>query len=142
MILFGFSLIFALFALIAGTFLLVFFVGMYVPIVTQWLRSGEWREAVEGWREQVRRLRRIERVDRMWNWFECRSVRGKGEAVDAEELERLGSHDGEGREGSVGGETLFEGEEDEDGGGDGDGQARKEEEMDLESEDYMKRERN
>ena len=42
------------------------------------------------------------------------SPREKAGAVDAEELRRLNSHDGELGEGSVGGETLVEDEEDED----------------------------
>lgn len=90
---------------------------------------------MEGWREKkAGRLWRIERVDRMWKWMERRrSARWKAEDVDAEELEYLGSRNGEESEGSVGGETLFEGEEDDNNNGDG--QARKKEDMELDTKD-------
>ncbi len=90
---------------------------------------------MEGWREKkAGRLWRIERVDRMWKWLERRrSARWKAEDVDAEELEHLGSRNGEESEGSVGGETLFEGEEDDNNNGDG--QARKKEDMELDTKD-------
>lgn len=134
MVMFGLSIMLALVTIIFGIFYLVTYVCIHGPDAVEWLRSGKWRELVKGCSETVGRLRRIERVDRLWKWFECRNARGEAEAVDAEELEHLGSHEGEGREGSVGGETLFDGEE----GEDGDGEARKKEEMELDSEDYMK----
>lgn len=124
----------ALFAVIFGVFYLFVYVCIHGPDAVKWLRSGKWKEAVEGCREKVGRLRRIERVDRLWNWFECRNFRAEAEVFDVEELEHLGSCEGEGREGSVGGETLFDGEE----GEDGDERARKEEEMEMDGEDYIK----
>lgn len=127
-IIFGFSIMLALFAMIVATILLLLGIYSYGPDVINWLRTRNWREIVEVSREKVGRLRKIERVDRMWKWFECRNARGEAGTFVAEELEHLGSYDGEGREGSVGGETLFEGEGDEHG----DGQAKKEEmELDL-----------
>ena len=130
--LFGAALIAALLAILFGGIGLVMVINLYGWDFIRWLRSGEWRE-VEGWREKAWRLGRIERVNRMWKWLECRRSGGEAGTVDDEELQRLGSHDGDGGEGSVGGETLFEGDEDEDG----DGEARKKEEMELNSEDYM-----
>ena len=85
----------------------------YGPGVIEWLRGGKWREVGQGWRDNLGRLRKIERVDRIWTWLERRRVRNEvDEVVDEAELERLDSGEGEG---SVGGETLFEGEENEDG---------------------------
>ena len=127
-IIFGVSIMLVLFAMIVAIILLLLGSYSYGPDVIRWLRSRNWREVVEVSREKIRRLRRIERVDRMWKWFEHRNARGEADAFVTEELEHLGSYDGEGREGSVGGETLFEGEGDEHG----DGQAKKEEmELDL-----------
>lgn len=81
-------------------------------------------------------MERIWRLDRIWVWVKGGRVRGKDGGVDAEELRHLDSHDDgeEGREGSVGGETLLDDEEV--GDGDEDGQASKEE-MKRDSEDYM-----
>ena len=76
-------------------------------------KGYEWREVGQGWRDNLERLRKIERVDRMWTWLE--RMRGKNEIAEVDdeaELERLNSGEGEG---SVGGETLFEGEENENG---------------------------
>lgn len=76
--------------------------------------AEEWelKDVGEGWRKKMGQLRKIERVDRMWKWLERRRARSEAdEAVDAAELERLECWG----EGGVGGETLFEGEEDEDG---------------------------
>lgn len=131
LVIFGVAILLTLYAIILGTFFAFAWIGIYAPNVIGWLRGGKWREVVEGWREKVGLLKKIEMVDRMWKWLKSWSPRGKAEAVDAEELEHLdGGHDGEGREGSVGGDTLFEGEED----GVGDGQAKKED-MELDSED-------
>lgn len=114
----------ALYAIVVGIFFSFASLVIYVPETIRVLRSGKWRHIVEGWREKAGHVRRM---------LKRRNAGGDAEAVDAEELEHLGSHDAEGREGSVGGETLFESEEDEEE----DGQARKKEEMDLDSEDYM-----
>ena len=70
---------------------------------------------MKGWREKAGRVGRIERLDRIWIWLKRRTTGLEAEVVDIEELEHLDSHDGEGREGSVSGETLFESEDDEDG---------------------------
>lgn len=122
----------AIYAIIMGVFFAFASLVWYVPDTIRLLRSGEWKKNLEDWREKIARLGRIERLDRMWKWLKLRSAGGEPEVVEAEELEHLDSHDAEGREGSVGGETLFESEDE-----DGDGQARKKEEMDLGSEDYM-----
>ena len=68
-------------------------------------------------------------------WLKSGSPRGKARAVDAEELKRLDSHDGVGRDSSVVRETLLDDEEVQDG--DEDGQASKMEEMELDSKDYI-----
>ena len=81
----------------------------YGPGVVEWVRVAKWREVGQGWRDNLGRLRKLERVDRIWTWVE--RMRGKNEIdeVDDEaELERLDSGEGEG---SVGGETLFGSEE-------------------------------
>lgn len=88
---------------------------------------------MEGWREKLGCVGRIERLDRMWTWLKLRSAGGKAEVADTEELEHLDGHDAEGREGSVSGETLFESEDDEDG----EKPVRKKEDTELDSEDYM-----
>ena len=85
-------------------------------------------------RERIWRSRRIEWLDKTWEWLKCGSHRRKAGAVHAEDLRRRDSHDGEGREGSIGGETLLGDEEVEDE--DENGQTS-EEEMELNSEDYM-----
>ncbi len=137
---YGLALILALYGIVIGIYCLFTAICICVPRLSQWLRSGKWKEDVEGWREKkVGRLWRIERVDRMWKILleRRRSAGWKAEDVDAEEeLERLGGrNDGEESEGSVGGETLFEGEEDDDDDN-GDGQARKKkEDMGLDTKD-------
>ena len=99
------------------------------------LTSVKMREVTEGSRERIGRLRRIKLLDKMWVWLKGGRPSEKAGAIDAEELRRLNSHDGEGRQGSVGGETLLGDEEVEDE--DSDGQAGKKEEMELDSEDYI-----
>lgn len=127
---FGLSILLAIAAIIFGIIILVVSILTYGPNFVTWMRSRGLKDIMEGSRKNFERLGRIERVDRIWKWLKCRSAGTESEAVDAEELTHLGSHDDEGREGSVGGETLFEGEEDEDG----DGHGRKKEEMELDTE--------
>lgn len=123
----------AIYGVIIGICFVFTALVIYAPVTIKWMKSGEWRKSVEGWREKIGRVGRIERLDRIWTWLKLKSAGWKAEVVDTEELEHLDSHDAEGREGSVSGETLFESEGDEDG----DEQVRKKEEMDLDSEDYM-----
>ena len=131
----GLSVILAFFAIIFAVFLTFLWIYTYGPDLVKGLTRVSMREATEGLREQIWRLRRIQGLDRMWVWLKGGSPRKKAGAVDAEELSRLDSHDGEGREGSVGGETLLDDEEVQDK--DENGQASKMEEMELDSEDYM-----
>lgn len=133
LIIFGLCIMLALCAIIFGVCFAFASLVFCVRITIESLKSGKARTIVEDWREKVGRLGRIERLDRTWKWLKRMSARGEAEVVDAEELEHLDSLDAEGRESSVGGETLFGSEEDEDG----DRQANKKEKMDLDSEDYM-----
>lgn len=111
-IIFGLAIILALVGFILVIISIFVGIRIYGPHVVNRLRGGEWRDVVEGLREKVGRLRKIERVDRMWKWLERRMARtDTDKAVSAATLELLDSREGEG---SVGGETLFEGEEDED----------------------------
>ena len=81
--------------------------------VIEWLRDAKWRELGQGWRDNLGRLRKLERVDRIWTWVERMRGKNKSDGIDDEaELERLDSGEGEG---SVGGETLFESEENKEG---------------------------
>ena len=116
-VIFGASLIFAVFAIIFA----VFFVSSAIYLM---LKSVNLKAIIEGSREKLKCLR-------------GRNTSSMAEADDAEELRHLGTHDSDEREGSVGGETLFEGQGNEDGEDDGIGHANKEE-MELDSEDYMK----
>ena len=112
-LIFGVALLAALSGVIFGIYCFVMLMISYGPGVIEWLRGAKWREVGQEWRDNLGRLRKIERVDRIWTWLERR--RGKNEIDDVDdeaELERLDSGEGEG---SVGGETLFEGEEDENG---------------------------
>ena len=112
-LIFGVALMVALYGLIFGIYCFVMLMISYGPVVIEWLRGAKWREVGQGWRDNLGRLRKLERVDRIWTWVE--RMRGKNEIdeVDDEaELERLDSGEGEG---SVGGETLFEDEENEEG---------------------------
>lgn len=137
-IIFGTAILLALYAIILGAVSAYFgirlsfaWIVINAPKFIDWLRSGEWREVGVGWREKVGRLEKIEMVGRMLKLMKSWSTRRNAEAVDAEELEHLdGSHESDGREGSVSGETLFEGDED----GGGDGQARKKEDIVSDSE--------
>ena len=135
-IIFGLALLLSLYGIIIGVVALFLGIRACGPDLIRSLRTVKWRDVAVSWRDKVGRLRKIERLERMWKWLERKSARWKAESVDPEELEHLGRRNDEGREGSVDGETLFEGKEDEDG--DGDGQARKKEEIELDSEDYMK----
>ena len=87
------------------------------------LTSVRMSKIAEGPRERIFGWRRI------WVWLNGGKARGKAEAADAEELRRLDSQDGEGREGSVGGETLLNDEDVEDG--DENEQASKKDEIEL-----------
>ena len=108
---------------------------MYGTFLVKGLSELRAREFTEGPRERIWRLRRIERLDRMWVWLKGGGPRAKVENVDDEELRPLDNHDCEGREGSVGGDTLLDGEESEDEGENG--QASKKEGMELDSEGHM-----
>ena len=113
-LIFGVALMVAVYGLIFGIYCFIMLMINYGPGVVEWLRGAKWREVGQGWRDYLGRLRKLERVDRIWTWVE--RMRGKNEIdeVDDEEaeLERLDSGEGEG---SVGGETLFEDEENEEG---------------------------
>ena len=98
------SLIFAFLAVLVGVTL---FFRCILPNLIKWIPSGKLREV---WKENIGRLRKSERFDTAWKWWEHKIRERAAEAVGAEELGHLGSHDG-GREGSVAGETLFEGED-------------------------------
>ena len=133
---FGLSLILAFFAIIFVITVVILKIYTYGPDLVKGLTSVKMREVTEGSKEQIRRLRRIEWLDKMWVWLKGGRPREKAGALDAEELRRLNSHDGEGRQGSVGGETLLGDEEVEDK--DSNGQASSKGEMKLGSEDYVK----
>ena len=112
-VIFGVALMVALYGLIFGIYCFVMLMVSYGPGVIEWLRNARWREVGQGWRGNLERLRKIEWIDRIWTRLE--RMRGKSEIVgvdDEAEMERLDSGEGEG---SVGGETLFEGEENEEG---------------------------
>ena len=132
---FGLSLVLAFFAIVFVVIFMMLKIYTYGPDLVKGLTSVKMREVMEGSKDQIRRLKRIERLDKMWVWLKGGSPRGKAGAVDAEELRRLDSHDGEGRQGGVGGETLLGDEEVEDE--DSNGQVSSEEEVELDSEDYM-----
>ena len=112
-IIFGFALILALVAVLFGIIMSVWLIFSFAPTLLNWLISMSWKEVMERWREKFESLKRTERFNRMWGWLRFRSAGAEDGAVDVEELRHLDSLDCEGREGSVGGETLFEGEEDE-----------------------------
>ncbi len=134
LIIFGFSIIFAIFAIITGVIALFMSIYVYGPYLIEWLKSGKYKELIKRSREKVGRLKAIERFHSAWDWLKSRSAGANAESVDAEELRPLEGRDSQGRESSVGGETLFEGDEVEDG----DEEARKNDEVELDSEDYMK----
>ena len=138
LIIFGFSLIFAIFAIITGVVALFMSIYVYGPYLIAWLKvwlkSGKYKELIKRSREKVGRLKATERFHSAWNWLKSQSATANAESVDAEELRPLEGRDSQERESSVGGETLFEGDEDEDG----DEEARKNDEVELDSEDYMK----
>ena len=132
---FGLSLVLAFFAIVFVVIFMMLKIYTYGPDLVKGLTSIKMREVMEGSKDQIRRLRRIEWLDKIWVWLKGDSSREKAGAVDAEELRRLDSHDREGRQGSVGGETLLGDEEVEDE--DSNGQVSSEEEVELGSEDYM-----
>ena len=110
----------------------LFYVGVVIVFFTLVISAN----ILEGSRERTWCLRRMEWLDKMWAWLKGGNPREKAGAIDPEELRRLISHDGEGREGSVGGETLVDDEEVKDEDEDEYEQASKEE-MELDSEGYM-----
>ena len=132
---FGLSVILAFFAIIFAVVLVFLWIYTCGPDLIKGLTRVRIRENTKGPRERIWRLRRIQGLDRMWVWLKGGGPRGKAGVVDVEELRCLDSCDGEGREGSVGGETLLDDEEvlekDEDG------QASKMEGMELNNEDCM-----
>ena len=130
----GLSIILAFFAIIFVVISVIFKIYTYGSDLVKGLTSVKMREIMEWSRERIWRSRRIEWLDKTWEWLKDGSLRRKAGAVHAEDLRRLDSHDGEGREGSIDGETLLGDEEVEDE--DENGQTS-EEEMELNSEDYM-----
>lgn len=133
LLLFGLSLVAALFALVFGCFFLFSCTCIYGPHVINWLKSGKWWEVVDRWGKEVRRVSRNERIERVWRWVKDKSARREAGAVDTEELEHLSVRDSEERESSPDGKTLPESDQDEDGNG----QATIKEEMELDSEDNL-----
>ena len=124
-ILFGLALIAAVCAVFIGGFLLIVIAYRCGWEFIRWLRDVKWRE-------KAGHLRRSERIDRFCKWLECGRAGSGAGVVEDEELQRLDGFDGDGGGGSVGGETLFEGDEI------GDGEAMKKEEVELNSKNYMK----
>ena len=65
-LIFGVALMVALYGLIFGIFCSVMLMISYGPFVIEWLRGAKWREVGQGWRDTLGRLRKLERVDRIW----------------------------------------------------------------------------
>ena len=112
-VIFDLSVILAFFAILFAIFCVFLWIYIRVPDLIRGLTWLRIREVAEGPRERIWRWRKIG-LDRIWAWLKGGSSGGKAGDVYAEELRRLDSHDGEGREGSVSGETSLDGEEAED----------------------------